>query len=434
MMQLLFDFFSSYGLDAGLSALFATLSAVAVALLLIIVLELGFKRVLLEMISAFALRTVTTFDDILVRRNVFSGLARLLPPIFLHILSDPLLQYYPAFVPFVKDAAVLYLTVALVMLVFSLLDAMQDFLSTRPSAARLPVKSFMQVLKALALAVALVVVVSKLMGKSPVVFLSGLGAFTAVLLLVFKDSILGLVAGVQLSANNLVRVGDWIEMPQYGADGDVIDISLVTVSVQNWDKTISTIPAYSLISQGFKNWRGMSEGGGRRIKRSVQIDMHSVRFCDEALLMQLREVRLLKGYLEEKERELSEWNSRFQDGNTSPVNARRLTNLGTFRAYLAAYLRSHPNINTSMTLIIRQLQPTAGGIPIEIYVFCREKEWAAYEGVQADIFDHVLAVLPWFELRVFQNPGGYDIERAGSRLAGALSPESRGEGAASGAL
>ncbi|TCD47377.1 mechanosensitive ion channel family protein [Chlorobium sp. N1] len=420
-MQPIFDFFSSYGMASDMATLLSTLTASLLAVIFIAAVELVFKRVLLETINRLAARTVTTFDDILVRRKVFSGLARLLPPILVHLLSDPVLHYYPELVSIVKDVAVLYLTFAVVLVVFASLDALQDFLATRPSAVRLPVKSFMQVLKALAVSVALVVMVSKLMGKSPVVFLSGLGAFTAVLLLVFKDSILGLVAGVQLSANNLVRVGDWIEMPQYGADGDIIDISLVTVSVQNWDKTISTIPAYSLISQGFKNWRGMSEGGGRRIKRSVNIDMNSVRFLDEELLGRLREVRLLKGYLEEKERELSEWNAKFSDGNVSPVNARRLTNFGTFRAYLAAYLKNHPKVNTSMTLIIRHLQPTAEGIPLEIYVFSREKEWAVYEGVQADVMDHVLAVLPSFGLRVFQNPGGFDLERAGLSLGEALS-------------
>lgn len=430
MMQPLSDFFTSYGLGAQTAALLSTLLAALLAVGLVALVELVFKRVLLETINRVAARTTTELDDILVRRNVFGGLARLLPPILLHLFSDPVLRYYPALVPLVKDAAVLYLTIAVLLVVFSALDALQDFFATRPSASRLPVKSFMQVLKALAVSVALVVVVSKLMGKSPVVFLSGLGAFTAVLLLVFKDSILGLVAGVQLSANNLVRVGDWIEMPQYGADGDVIDISLVTVSVQNWDKTISTIPAYSLISQGFKNWRGMSEGGGRRIKRSLSIDMNSVRFLDEEMLSSLREVRLLKPYLEEKERELGEWNAKFRDGNASPVNARRLTNFGTFRAYLAAYLQSHPMVNTSMTLIIRHLQPTAEGIPLEIYVFSKEKAWAVYEGVQADIIDHVLAVLPSFGLRVFQNPGGYDLERAGLGLGEAFA-SGRREGGAS---
>jgi len=419
-MKTLLDFFLSYGFTLSHASLLATIFAALLALVVIVALEVSTKRVLLGFISRFAAKTATTLDDILVRYNVFSGLARLVPPVLLHLLSDPVLQFFPDLIPIVKNLSVLWLTAGTILVSFSALDALLEYSASKPSFSRLPLKSFIQVIKSLAVGIGLIVVISKLLGTSPIVFLSGLGAFTAVLLLVFKDSILGLVAGIQLSANNLVRIGDWIEMPKYGADGDVIDISLVTVSVQNWDKTISTIPAYALISEGFKNWRGMSEAGGRRMKRSVNIDMTSVRFCDPKMLSELREVRLLKEYLERKERELAEWNAEMGATENSPVNARRLTNFGTFRAYLAAYLGSHPKVNSSMTLIIRHLQPTAEGIPLEIYLFSRDTEWAKYEQVQADIMDHVLSVLPWFDLRVFQSPGGFDINHAGRYFAESL--------------
>lgn len=420
MMERLFTFFSSYAADEKLAALMATTAAALLAILLITVVELGVKRVLLQLISKVAARTSTRFDDLLVGHKVFEGLARLLPPILVQLLSTPVLFYYPDYVPIVQDFAVIYFTIMLVAVLLSSFDAFYEFVCRFPEASRLPLKSFIQVLKSIVVSLGLIVVVSKLLGKSPIVFLSGLGAFTAVLLLVFKDSILGLVAGIQLSSNNLVRVGDWIEMPKYGADGDVIDISLVTVSVQNWDKTISTIPAYALISEGFKNWRGMSESGGRRIKRSINIDMQSVRFCDEEMLQQLRQVQVLREYLASREQEVAEWNRSHQIEGSSPANGRRLTNFGTFRAYVVAYLRQHPSVNQSMTFLVRHLQPTAEGIPLELYIFSKETAWPVYEGVQADIMDHLLAVMPLFGLRVFQSPAGSDIAAVGSALKEAL--------------
>jgi miniconductance mechanosensitive channel len=230
-------------------------------------------------------------------------------------------------------------------------------------------------------------------------------------MLVFKDSILGLVGGIQLTANNMVHIGDWIEMPKYGADGDVIDISLTTVKVQNWDKTISAIPAYALISDSFKNWRGMSESGGRRIKRSINIDMNTVKLCDPMMLDKFRRIEHIAEYIDAKQSEIDEYNAAANIDNTEMVNGRRMTNVGTFRAYVVAYLKNHPKINQNMTFLVRQLKPTECGLPIEIYVFSSDKVWANYEAIQADIFDHILAVIPEFGLRVFQNPTGSDFSR-----------------------
>jgi len=252
-----------------------------------------------------------------------------------------------------------------------------------------------------------VVIVSILMSKSPVVLLTGFGAMTAILLLIFRDTILSLVASIQMSSLDMVRVGDWIEMPQYNANGDVIDVALHTIKVQNWDKTITTIPTHKLISESFKNWRGMKDTGGRRIKRSINIDVNSVRFLDESEVEKFKDFKLLRDYVADRQAQLAEYNAKL--GDTANVNLRRLTNFGTFRAYLRNYLKNHPRIRKDMTLMVRQLQPSESGIPIEIYCFTETTDWSEYEGIQADIFDHILAQCGDFGLRVFQSPSGEDF-------------------------
>ena len=231
----------------------------------------------------------------------------------------------------------------------------------------------------------------------------------AVLMLVFKDTILGFVASIQLSANKMVVPGDWIEMPSHNADGDVLDISLNTVKVQNWDKTITTIPTYALVSESFRNWKGMEESGGRRIKRSVTIDMKSIKFCTPEMIKKFKKIQILHDYIEKKEKELNEHNKKYEIDNSVLVNGRRMTNIGVFRAYIVSYLHNHPEINNEMTSMVRQLEPTDKGLPLQIYVFSSDKRWVYYEKIQSDIFDHILAVAPEFDLRVFQNPSGYDV-------------------------
>lgn len=397
-----FRLLESFGIAPSLSVLIATVIAVAVALLFIVAVELLVKKTLLRIVTRLARKTSTSLDDYLVKHKVFSGLAMMSPPILLHILAPPVLKFYPDLIPFVRDAAVLYLAIVVVKVLFSMLDAIHDFLLEHPVGVKLPVKSFVQVFKTIVFGIAAIYILSRLLGKSPLVFFSGLGAFTAVLMLIFKDSILGLVAGVQLSSNDLVRPGDWIEMPKYGANGQVIDISLVTVSVQNNDKSIVTIPAYALISDGFKNWRGMTESDGRRIKRAICIDMTSVRFLDDELMAKMRKIRLLDRYLDERMQEIDAHNSRLGVEELIPVNGRQLTNLGTFRAYLTEYVHHLPKINPDLTVLVRYLQPEGKGLPVEIFCFSRDKAMVEFETIQADIIDHVLAVLPSFELRVFQ--------------------------------
>lgn len=286
----------------------------------------------------------------------------------------------------------------------------------RPDAPSRPIKGYVQLLKIIIYGGATILIVAALMEQSPLLLLSGLGAMAAVLMLVFKDTILSLVASVQLTSNDMLRVGDWIEMPQLNADGDVIDIALHTVKVQNWDKTITTIPTHRLIAESFKNWRGMSEAGGRRIKRSLLLDQNCIGFLTAEQEEELRRFALLADYLDKKRSELGAWNAGREDAVREPVNARRLTNIGTFRAYVAAYLRASEHVSKEMTMLVRQLEPTPRGLPIEIYCFTTSTAWNVYENVQADIFDHLFAILPEFGLRPFQKPSGLDLRSAHTRI------------------
>ncbi len=301
------------------------------------------------------------------------------------------------------------------------LKAVLDIYHTFDVSRQKPIKGYIQVVQIIISVFVGIIAVSLVMGQKPWFLLSGLGAMTAVLILVFKDSILGLVAGIQLSTNDMVRIGDWIEMPKYDTDGDVVDVSLNTIKVQNWDKTITTIPAYALVSDSFKNWRGMSESGGRRIKRALYIDMASIKFCTNEMLDRFEKFQLISEYIESKRKEIAQYNEEHNIDTSELINGRNLTNVGTFRAYVAAYLHYHPKVNQNMTFLIRHLPPGEYGLPIEIYVFSNDQVWANYEAIQADIFDHVMAVVPLFDLRLFQNPSGGDFRT----LAKYMNPQMR---------
>ncbi|HWJ70262.1 MAG TPA: mechanosensitive ion channel domain-containing protein [Sphingobium sp.] len=316
-----------------------------------------------------------------------------------------------ALVTVTRNVASAFIILTIVLAINAALNLANTLYERRPGAARRPIKGYIQLLKIILFAAAAILIIAVLMEQSPLLLLSGLGAMAAVLMLVFKDTILSLVASVQLRSDDMLRVGDWIEMPQLNADGDVIDIALHTVKVQNWDKTITSIPTYRLIAESYKNWRGMSESGGRRIKRSLLIDQTSVRFLSDEERQGLRHFALIDDYLDHKQAEIDAWNATLVAGGQHPVNSRRVTNLGTFRAYMLAYLRAHDGIAQDMTLIARQLAPTPQGLPLEIYCFANNTAWAVYEGIQGDIFDHFLAVLPEFDLRIFQEPGGFDMRR-----------------------
>ncbi|AGH96088.1 mechanosensitive ion channel family protein [Pseudobdellovibrio exovorus] len=305
---------------------------------------------------------------------------------------------------------------ASLLVLTNLSRVVNEVYTQKPISRTRPIKSYLQGIQIVAYCFGFISIIAVFMNKSPLLILSGLGALTAIIMLVFRDSILSLVAGVQLTTNDLIRVGDWIEMPQFNADGDVREITLHTVKVQNWDKTLTIIPAHKFLENSFKNWRGMQESGGRRIKRSLYIDVQSIRFLTSEDIEKFSSYRLLRPYLEQKNKELQDYNEQLPpDVQKGSLNRRRLTNVGTFRAYLDAYLKNHPQIHQDMTFLVRQLQPGPEGLPIELYVFTRDTRWAIYEGIQADIFDHILSILPEFGLRFFQNPTGYDFMSMGPR-------------------
>ena len=369
------------------------------------------KMVILRVVHKLVTRSKVLWDNHLMDRKVFTRLSHLVPGILLYY--GALVFESPAFTQWLQRMAVAYILLAIAWSVHSLLNAAQDIYRGLSFSASRPITGYVQTLQLILWVATIIFAIASLLNRSPSGFLTGLGALSAVLMLVFKDSIMGLVAGIQITANDMVRIGDWIEMPKFGADGDVIDISLHTVKVQNWDKTISTIPTHALIQDSFKNWRGMQESGGRRIKRALMIDLQSVKFCDEALLEKFNGIVVLQPYLKSRKQEVAAWNAQQQIDGTCPLNGRRLTNLGTFRAYIEAYLQAHPLIHQEgMTFLVRQLAPTEKGVPIEIYVFVKDIRWVKYEAIQADIFEHLFAAIPWFELDLYQAPAGMDVRLA----------------------
>jgi miniconductance mechanosensitive channel len=369
------------------------------------------RRYILKAISKVVTQTKITWDDVILERKVFRRLAHVAPAVVFYY-GAPLIPGIPVNLAQVSQrVAAGFIVLILVLSADGLLTALNDIYSTRPGAKSRPIKGYLQIVKIALYIAAGIVVVSTLMGESPTLILGGFGAMTAVLLLVFKDTILSLVASVQITQYDMVAVGDWIEMPKYGADGDVIDIALHTIKIQNWDKTITTIPTHKLIEDSFKNWRGMSKSGGRRIKRALFLDVNTVRFLSEEEIARLGQWELLRDYMREKLEEVGMHNALKAEGNPDLIpNNRGLTNVGTLRAYIVAYLRKHPKIHQDMTLIVRQLQPGPEGLPMEIYAFSNDTDWSNYEGLQADIFDHILATIPEFGLRVFQKPSGKDLE------------------------
>ena len=341
--------------------------------------------------------------------RIVSRLANVIPALVLALGTKAVPNLPPALVTVVENVSSAFIVLTVALALGNALNLVNALYQRRPDAQLRPIKGYVQVLKIVVYVVAAILIVASLVDRSPLILLSGLGAMAAVLLLIFQDTLLSLVASVQLSSNDMVRIGDWIEMPQVNADGDVIDIALHTVKVQNWDKTITTIPTKRMISDSFRNWRGMRESGGRRIKRSLFIDQHSIRFLTDEERRRLDRFALLDGYLPAKEAELEAWNASLPGGERDVVNRRRVTNIGTFRAYVERYLRRHPGVHQGMTLMVRQLAPTSDGLPLELYCFANTTAWVAYEGTQSDIFDHLLAILPEFGLRVFQHPSGADM-------------------------
>ena len=365
-------------------------------------------KVIMKSISG---KTKTEFDDFLVQYNFFKWLANIVPALILEFQERTLFE------DILDNNSIVYrLTDALIVVfitkvIIAFVNASREFLSKRPNLKDKPLYSYAQLTKIFIYFFAGILVFSILSEKSPVYFLSAMGAMTAVILLIFKDTILGFVASIQLSANDMVRIGDWISMPKFGADGDVIEINLTTIKVKNFDNTITTIPTYSFISDSFKNWRGMEESGGRRIKRAIHIKVGSIQFCNNDMLHKFSKINLISTYIQDKKHEIEAYNKTEQVDDYMLINGRKMTNIGVFRVYIEMFLANNSNINNSLTYMVRQLQPTENGLPIEIYAFSKVKEWKGFEQVVADLFDHILAAAPEFELDIFQNPSGSDFNQ-----------------------
>lgn len=411
--------------DLNFLELYARLLAVLVTFLAIILVAVIVhwitKVIVIKVVHRFVRKTKTEWDDFLMKRKVFQSLS--------HLTSAMVFYYsggysgYPEVTSFISIFTNIYFIIIFVKVVSGTLNASNDIYLTTPYAATRSIKGYIQLVMILVYFVAGISIIAFIFKQSPLVLFGGLSAVAAVLLIVFKDTILGLVASIQLSANKMLKPGDWIEIPKLNTNGTVIDISLNTVKVQNFDNTISTIPTYSLVSDSFLNWSGMEESEGRRIKRSINIDMKSVRFCDEQMLDKFQKFRLIKNYVVEKQNEITKHNKKLGIEEDLIPNGRRQTNLGIFRKYLEEYLKNNPSINKDLTILVRQLQTSETGIPIEIYAFSKEKKWNEYEGIQDDIFDHILAVIPEFELRVFQSPSGHDISDLAEKISTGNKPD-----------
>ena len=391
---------------------------ISLVILAALVVHLIARPLLLRLIRHISVRSPIQWDDVVYDHRVWHRLLNLVPLVVIRVGLEWAPTTYPEFRGFL-----IRLTVALMILVVArtidaALSAANTIYSQTPGSERRPLKSLFQLIKLFFYLVAGILIVAQLANQSPAYFVAGLGAMTAVLMLIFQGTILSLVASIQLTSNNHMQIGDWIEMPQFGADGDVIDIALNTVTVRNWDKTITIIPAHKFLENSFKNWRGMHEAGGRQIRRHVYIDTTTVRFLTDDEVRRFQNFVLLQDYIPAKLEELEEYNIPYVDDPALTINARRLTNIGTFRAYLINYLRAHPGINQEMTQLVRQQQPTPEGIPIQIYAYTSDTRWPVYEGIQGDIFDHILAIAPEFGLKIYQRPSGHDLGALLSEVAG----------------
>ena len=363
---------------------------IAAILLIAYVLDMICRKVVMPGVRKVTAKTQITWDDYLLNDDVLNNVCHLIPPVVVYALIPFAFPHEPALLEFVLKICWIYITVVGMKLVCAFLTSLYTISSEHEKLKNHSMKGFYQMIKLIVICIGSIIIISTLIDKDPIAILTGLGAGTAILMLVFQDTIKGLVAGVQLTANDMLRPGDWITMPKYGADGDVIEVTLTTVKVRNWDKTITTVPPYALVNDSFQNWRGMFDMGGRRVKRSINIDMHTVRFCTEEELAEFKKQPWMEGFEETGKEEV---------------------NLYIFRHYVMYYLKHHPKVHQELIMTVRQLQPTAQGIPIELYFFSANTAWLRYEHLQAEVFDHVLAMLHKFDLKVFQSPTGLDLQK-----------------------
>lgn len=387
-------------------------AGLAIIFLIALVVHLVTTRFVLRAVGAVVKRSSTWWDDVLEEEHVFRRLAAVVPALVIH-WGIPFVPGLPEDVQELMHRIVLA-TIAVIVArgLSSVLNGINAIYSRYEIARGRPIKGYVQVAQIVIYIVAVIFMIAALMNESPWYFVTGLGAMTAVLLLIFRDTLLSLVAGIQLTNNDLIRVGDWIDMPNFGANGTVVDIALNVVKVQNWDRTITVVPTHKFLDHSFKNWRSMFEGGGRRVQRAIHVDMSTVRFLTEEEIERYRKFAVLREYIDQKMQELEEYNEKNVPdyGADVMVNRRWLTNIGTLRAYIDGYLRRSPYVHDELPFMVRQLEPTSHGLPIEIYLFINDTRWAHFEAIQGDIFDHILAAVPEFGLKVFQNPSGSDIQ------------------------
>lgn len=406
MLDIIIKYIQTLGIEKKSAEYISYALLTVIILLLCLLINLIAKKLLIKLITPIVKRSKSGWDDALLERKVFQRLSYLVTPLIISIFAGS----FPSHEEWIMRCVSAYVILILLIIADALLNAIDDIYRTYDISKIKPIKGILQVVKILAFIIGAIIMIATLIGESPIILLGGLGALSAVFLLVFQSSILGFVAGIQLTSNDMVRIGDWIEMSKYNADGTVIDLTLTTVKVENFDRTITTIPANALMTDSFRNWRGMQTSGGRRIMRSINIDINSIRFCTEDMLLHYERIEFLKDYIQKKREEIDEYNRSRNIDLSEITNGRRLTNIGVFRYYVLNYLKNHPGIHKEMTLMIRQLAPKTEGLPLEIYAFANTTDWVKYENIQSDIFDHLFAVVPQFGLLIYQSPTGNDIQ------------------------
>ncbi len=406
MRDVVIDFLTQKGISGDDVELLSSAILAFAVLIFILIIYFITKKVVLTLLGHFIKKNKYKWDNLMMENKVFSRTAYFVPIIIIYYAS-PL---FPEAKEIIQKVAVLSIYLVLMLVVDALLNSFNEIYRSYTISKNRPIKGYIQVIRISVFLIGSIAIISALLGQNPIVVLSALGALSAVLLVIFKDSLLGLMAGILISTNDMVRIGDWIEMSKYGTSGTVIDITLHTVKIENFDKTFTTLPSYALISDSFKNYRGMLETGGRRIMRSIYIDVSSIGFCTPEMIEDFKKIHYLKDYLESKRKEIDEYNKNAGFDTSHMVNGRRLTNIGTFRAYVLEYLKHHPGIHNELTIMVRQLTPDEHGVPLEIYAFTNDVAWVKYETIQSDIFDHIMAVVPRFGLKLFQNPSGRDIQ------------------------
>lgn len=377
------------------------------ALVFALILYFVTKKIVLKILIHFIKNNKYNFDDIMLEKKVFSRASQIIPVLGIHFIATFMTTYGET----IQKILGIYMVIVVVSVIDALLNAVESIYNRHIVSKAKPIKGYLQVVKIFVYIMAAIVIVSNLIGRSPIYLLSGIGAMTAVIMLIFQNAILGLVAGIQLTANDMLRIGDWIEMPKYNADGDVREIALTTVKIENFDRTITTIPTQALINDSFKNWRGMAQSGGRRIKRSVHIDIKTVKFCTDEMLERYKKIDYISEYIQEKNKEIEAYNQKLGTDTTLKINGRHLTNIGVFRAYVQKYLENHPRVHKEMIVMARQLAAEEKGLPIEIYCFTDDIVWAHYEMIQADIFDHLISVVSMFDLALYQDPTEWVIKK-----------------------